>query len=117
MSKNDKIYPQPEKGEPWTGITEEELMEKGFKIEDAGGGPSEEDVWYHPIYPFIVLLFNENGNLWEMRFLIPGIQAEVGKEKKESKDVVYNILLRSVQYMYQIDNMFHGFTDRWLGYI
>ena len=55
MSKNDKRYPQPEKGEPWSMITEEILEEKGFN-KVLGGEVYREGGFIHPMcLCFIVL--------------------------------------------------------------
>jgi len=92
MSK-DKKYPEPEKGEPWSSITAEELEINGF--EDDGTG-----TYIHPRCPKLGISFVQDE--WGL-YHIP--------------DKTNLILLKKVNYMYQIDNMFHGFTDRWLGLI
>ena len=93
MSKNDKIYPQPEKGEPWTSITEEELEKGGFKDDGVGG-------YIHPKCSNLGVSFTQEE--WGLYHIL---------------DKTNFILIKKIKYMYQIDNMFHGFTDRWLGYI
>lgn len=86
----------PKEGEPWTGITEEELEKKGWK--------EEEGEWRHPELPSEIYL--QKWDSWAFFwFKDTGEFSPVDEE------------FRGVKYMYQIDNMFHGFTDRWLGYI
>lgn len=95
----EKQYPQPEKGEPWTSITEESLKEKGFH--------QYNDIFYHPKLVGIGVVKGEHA--WEIWAYRPTV--------KDMKDSLNRNFLRYVKYMYQVDNMFHGFTDRWLGLI
>lgn len=93
-----KIYPK--EGESWTMVTGEELKKKGFKLTTTAH-------YVHPELPRVAICHLSNGKTisedWTM--VIQGYEEE---------NVV---ILRNVKYMYQIDNMFHGFTDRWLGLI
>ena len=100
MNKKDKqIYPDPEGGEPWSGITVEELEKAGFEVD-------ERDEWRHSKLPkelYLNLIDDEWWFSWD---------ATLPEDEYDNcRDV------RQVKYMYQIDNMFHGFTDRWLGLI
>ena len=94
--KFDHMYPK--EGEPWAGITAEELKIKGFTEKDGD--------WRHPKFPKELFIEEYEGKwifMWD-----DSIDECVGDGPRE---------LRLVTYMYQIDNMFHGFTDRWLGYV
>lgn len=93
--KNDHLYPA--EGEPWTGITTEELEKKGFKLTTSA-------YYVHPKCKEIGL--QKIHGEWNIFFYPAYTEDEPGV-----------IRIREVKYMYQIDNMFHGFTDRWLGYI
>jgi len=94
-TKIKRELPAPEKGEPWTGITEKELIEKGFeKIVEV---ITDEFSFYHPKLELLQVKYDETLKSWYL--------------------IYRGCTLRLVKYMYQIDNMFHGFTDRWLGYI
>ena len=104
MSKNDKIYPK--EGEPWTGISEEELLEKGFK---KGEGLHS---YVHPKLPRMIIVRLYDGRDYRKEWSI-----SILRGMNDSPLAPDTIIVRDVKYMYQIDNMFHGFTDRWLGYI
>lgn len=82
-----RIYPQ--EGEPWTGITVEELKKKGFE--------GKEIRFVHPKCLNLEVMYSPVDMNWKLWW--------------------HNTQLREIKYMYQVDNMFHGFTDRWLGYI
>ena len=99
LDKEDKLV----KGEllPWTKITSLDLKEKGF-LEIA------RDVFYHPKLSSVKVLINDLTDMWCVKLSY----TFVDKRGKESYRLVW---LRDVKYMYQIDNIFHGFTDRWLG--
>lgn len=85
--KFDNIYPK--EGEPWTSITIEEMKIKGLV--------EKEGQFFHKKFPLLKVEYNQD---------------------LKSYCLMYeNTLLKEIKYMYQIDNMFHGFTDRWLGYI
>ena len=98
-----KVEPyKPEEGEPWTGISGEELESKGFKLHDG--------IYVHPKLPIMGVSYNDYAESW----LVSIAEAFVNES---SIDSLRWKRLRYINYMYQIDNMFHGFTDRWLGYI
>ena len=94
------IYPN--EGESWTSISGEVLEEKGF---EAQGG-----VYIHPKLNILGILYNEYSESWRVSIAEPFVN-------ESKQDSIRWKRLRDVKYMYQIDNMFHGFTDRWLGYI
>lgn len=91
-------YPEPEKGEPWSGITAEELEINGFEKDHDTFALDGIVCYYHPRCQEIRIVPTITGT-WVVYYVKPILR------------------LRDVKYMYQIDNMFHGFTDRWLGLI
>lgn len=110
-----KVEPyKPEEGEPWTSITEEELEAKGFKLNEVNIVHDVKEhlpEFYNPVYKDLLIKKSIVENTWM-------IYLAVGYVDPSTKvDLLGYRFLRAVQYMYQIDNMFHGFTDRWLGYI
>jgi len=84
------------KEEAWTGISEEELEKAGFKLKYP-----EDKIYVHPKWEWMGVVFREEDDGYWIINLTPHGWLD----------------LRYVKYMYQIDNMFHGFTDRWLGLI
>jgi len=74
-------------------VNEKELTEKGFETIKVEGL----DLYYHEILPELFVIKDPGTKSWYLRLQ--------GKT------------LRTVKYMYQVDNMIHGFTDRWRGYV
>lgn len=98
--KFDHLY--PEEGEPWTDINGEALEKKGWNINDG--------YYIHSKAPYLGVTYNDYAESWLIAIAEPFVN-----ESKE--DSIRWKRLRYIKYTYQIDNMFHGFTDRWLGYI
>jgi len=101
--KFENIYPK--EGEPWSSITDEELKLKGWieAIDVEGEIPT---FYFHKKCNEVRVMHDDKG--WKLVMLT----GETNGKRREEE-----LCLRRITYMYQIDNMFHGFTDRWLGYI
>jgi hypothetical protein len=101
MTKEEKkIYPDHDT-EEWTSITPKALEKAGFEIYQRD---ILDNIWYHPKWPqcFLSKVHGE----WNIFY-----------EKAYQETFDEPVRLREIKYMYQVDNMFHGFTDRWLGLI
>lgn len=80
-------------GKGWTMVNEKELTEAGFDMMIIEG----KDTYYHEVLSELLVILDPDTKAWYLK--------------------LNGITLRAVTYMYQIDNMIHGFTDRWRGYV
>ena len=103
-------YAKEEK--PLLRITEEELKNKGFELMEDG---TEEvpKTWGHRkcLELAIQCIPFTNEKSWHL------VKVSVFFENVDSSAEWKYTFLRGVKYIHQVDNMFHGFTDRWLEYI
>ena len=93
QARNKKRLKNPYGGKGWTMVNKKELEEKNFEVIKKEGL----DLYYHEAMPELFVIQDPGTKSWYLQLQ--------GKT------------LRIVKYMYQIDNMIHGFTDRWLGYV
>jgi hypothetical protein len=92
------------KEEGWTAIDADKLIDKGWtQLSDRH--------FSAPKISSLRVCFNPVTEAWEMYLSKDPVKH---KDGSTSTKLTY---LRLVRYMYQIDNMYNGFTDRWLGYI
>ena len=80
-------------GKGWTMVNDKELTAAKFDMIIMNGA----DTYYHEVLPELLVILDPETKSWYLK--------------------LNGITLRVVKYMYQIDNMIHGFTDRWRGYI
>jgi hypothetical protein len=90
-------YPLEDEG--WTMITQEELVKVGFEEHIGHASGTVWSNFSHPKCLDFAVRWDSEEDSWIIVRQVDGSR------------------LRVVKYMYQIDNMFHGFTDRWLGLI
>lgn len=93
-----------EKGESWSMINPQELEKKGWS-------QLNDREFSAPKMASLRVCFNPVTEAWEMYL------AKDPVKHKDGSTTTKLTYLRLVKYMYQIDNMYNGFTDRWLGYI